>query len=140
MPRKLKPQEYATLMQLNVSTVYRHIKAGKLDVEVDNGTTYIILNESQLEKIETQSQPLLLEKCKIIERLESEVQYLRDELSKAYASLQAMQQDAAEAQQRSDTIILQLTRQFEQQTKLLEDMRPKDNQKKSFFRRLFRKD
>jgi hypothetical protein len=36
-----------------------------------------------------------------------------------------MQQDSTEAQQRSDTIILQLTRQFEEQTNLLEDMRGK---------------
>lgn len=108
---------------------------------MDNGTTYIILNESQLEEIETQSQPLLLEKCKTIERLESEVQYLRDELSKAYTSLQSMQQDASEAQQRSDTILLHLTQQLNNQTKLIEDMRQQNEPKKShLFRRLFFKE
>jgi len=43
-----------------------------------------------------------------------------------------------EHRQRSDTIILQLTQQLDNQTKLLEDLR-KDGEKKGFFKKLFRK-
>ena len=41
------------------------------------------------------------------------------------AIIQQIQQDAESAKQRSDTIILSLTQKFEEQTKLLEDMRGK---------------
>ena len=37
--------------------------------------------------------------------------------------------DAADAQQRSDTIVLQLTKQFDQQTLMLEDMRNKPSRR-----------
>ena len=76
---------------------------------------------------------------KQIEMLEQENRYLKERLSEAEIShqhhestIQQMQQDATEAQQRSDTIILQLTRQFEQQTMLLEDMRNRS----SFWQRI----
>ena len=48
---------------------------------------------------------------------------MRQKVDESEQARQQMQADSAESQQRSDTIILQLTRQVEQKTLALEDMR-----------------
>ena len=48
--RKTVP-EYAQHTGISVATVYRHISAGKLEVEKENGTTYVIIDETQAEDI-----------------------------------------------------------------------------------------
>jgi hypothetical protein len=58
-----------------------------------------------------------------IEQQQTEIEYLRQELTEARQITKQMQEDAASSQQRSDTIIMQLTRQLEKQTLMLEDMR-----------------
>jgi len=72
------------------------------------------------------------DKDKLIEQLQSEDEYLRQELSKANQTitedrqaLSEMQQRHDEAQRQSNMIVMQLTKQLEQQTLLLEDMRGK---------------
>jgi hypothetical protein len=63
--------------------------------------------------------------------MRSEIDYLREENKQLIQELSESRQREDDARQRSDTIILQLSRQFEEQTKLLEDMR-----NRSFLRRL----
>jgi len=54
--------------------------------------------------------------------------------------LQESRKREDEARERSDTIILQLTQQLDNQTKFLEDMREENkHQKKGFFKKLFRR-
>ena len=65
------------------------------------------------------------------EHLKAEVEYLRKQLEQVRV-------DAESSKERSDTIILQLTQQLDNQTKLIEDLR-KDGEKKGFLKRLFRK-
>ncbi len=144
MIRKLSVPEYATIMKISPPTVYRRIKAGKLETETIDGVLHVIVDESQLnsDEIQQRSGELFSELQNRIEAQQSEIQYLREELSKVNTELsdtrqshdqiiQQMQQDASESQQRSDTIILQLTRQLETQTLMLEDMR-----NRSFWRRI----
>jgi len=126
MKQKLKVYDYATTMRISVPTVYRHIKAGKLETETIDGVLYVIVDEEQLNNIEEQDD-LIAELKTRIEQQQNEIEYLRGELSSARQRtdqiIQQMQQDTESDKQRSDTIILQLTRQFEAQTKLIEDMR-----------------
>ena len=51
------------------------------------------------------------------------VQFLTEENEWLKKRVEALEEELNESRQRSDTIILQLTRQFEEQTKLIEDMR-----------------
>ena len=135
MIRKLTVPEYATLMKISPPTVYRRVKAGKLETETIDGILHVIVDESQFNSDEIQQPSELISEFQTrIESQQAEIEYLREELSKAHSEL-------SEARQRSDTIILQLTRQFEQQTLLLEDMRQQNEQKKSsIFHRLFFKE
>ena len=63
----------------------------------------------------------------LVEQLRSEVDYLREELRKSREELE-------QGRERSDTIILQLTRQLENQQKLLEYRRS------PFWKRWFRRE
>ena len=44
--KKLPVREYATLQNIGVTTVYRYIKAGKLEHEVIDGNTYVVFNDN----------------------------------------------------------------------------------------------
>lgn len=122
MKQRIKVYDYATRMGIGVSTVYRHIKAGKLETETIDGVLYVLADEEDLNAIET---PLdaIAELKERIEQQQTEIEYLRKELTEARQITKQMQEDAASSQQRSDTIIMQLTRQLEKQTLMLEDMR-----------------
>jgi len=50
--------------------------------------------------------------------------------------IQQMQSDLESTKERSDTIVLQLTQQLDQQTKLLQDLRPKE----WWYHRIWRRD
>lgn len=117
MIEKLTVQEYMRTSGISQATVYRHIKAGKLTTDKVDDTLYIIINDENNDKNETQIE------TELVEQLRTENEYLRQQLEEAMKTIKQMQEDSESARQRSDTIILQLTRQFEEQTKLLEDMR-----------------
>lgn len=137
MKQHVKVYDYATRMGTAVSTVYRHIKAGKLETEEIDSVTYVLVDEEELNSIETPFDviPELKER---IEQQQTEIEFLRNELSEARQIIQQMQEGSESAKERSDTIILQLTQQLDNQTKLIEDLR-KDGEKKGFFKRMFRR-
>lgn len=122
--KKLTIQEYIEKTGVSQATVYRHIKAGKLESERVDGILYIII---KYDKNENQNDNGLLD------QLKSENEYLRQQLSQAMETIKQMQDDSESAKQRSDTIILQLTRELDGQKMLLE------HRNKSFWKRLFRK-
>ena len=139
--RFLTVQQYATEMGLSRSTVYRHIEQGKLETEDIDGFQHVVLDLSQDEP------ELGHYVSEMIQHLKTENEHLRQQVEKLQAELlesrqrsdqiiQQMQQDSESSKERSDTIILQLTQQLNSQTKLLEDMRQKEEKKKGFFKRL----
>jgi excisionase family DNA binding protein len=113
-------QDFVQQYGVSRRTVYRWIESGKIratkiddkwdidddiDIDVTYGAEYADTNKLLQQQIE---------------QLQGENQYLRNKLDQA-------QEDRL----RADTIIMQLTKQFEQQTLLLEDMR-----NRSLWRRL----
>ena len=147
--KKLTIPEYAKQSQIDESIIYRHILAGNLKSELINDILHVVADDPA-EYAE--------EKDASIARLQEEVEYMRKELetrneqltlaqtelSEARKShdtiVQQMQADLQSSKERSDVLLLQLTQQLDNQTKLLEDMRQRDEQKKTgFFQRLFKK-
>ncbi len=114
---KLRVSEYARLTSDNEKSIYRKIHNGELKSEKLKGILHIICEElpSDPDRNSSDNQ-ILVEKDARIEQLKNENEYLRKELSKA-------QEELSEVRQRSDTIILQFTKQLEQQKLMLEDMR-----------------
>lgn len=109
--KKFTIQEYVTKARISQATVYRHIKIGKLKAEKVNGTLYVIIKDDNSENQYDNE---------LLEQLRKENEYLRQQLEQAMGTIQQMQTDSESAKQRSDTIILQLTRELENQQKLLE--------------------
>jgi len=134
MIEKLTVQEYMIKSGISQATVYRHIKDGTLETEKVDGTLYILIKDEKNDKNENQPDN------ELVEQLRTENEYLRQQLEQAMETINKMQNDAESSKERSDTIILQFTQQLNEQTKLLEDMRRENEQKKGFFKRLFRRD
>ena len=99
-------QEYAESHGVTPRTVYRWIEEGQIKAKKVGNMWQVISQEMdstcQLEKT--------------IERQENEIEYLRNELSQA-------NQTISEMQQRHDMIVMSFTKQLEQQTLMLEDLR-----------------
>ena len=64
------------------------------------------------------------------ELLKQENEFLKERLKQAEERQQQLVTELSDSNQRHDTIVLQFTRQFEQQTKFLEDLRQQHNRKK----------
>jgi hypothetical protein len=142
MKIRIPVNEYAMQKQLNPSTVYRWIQQGKIETEKTDGLLHVVVDVDEIALKNVNNHESL------IAQMQSEIEYLREENRQLRADrqrtdqiIQQMQQDTAEAQQRSDTIVLQFTRQFEEQTKLLEDMRQQEEKKNNggFFSRFLRR-
>jgi len=145
---KLKVSDYARLVTDSEKTIYRKIKRGELESEQIEGVLHVICDElpSVTASPLTDTQILVERDARIelLERgselLEKENEHLRHQVEQLTKTIQQMQTDAEASKERSDTIILQFTQQLSEQTKLLEDMREENKQqKKGFFKRLFRK-
>lgn len=107
MSNYVKVSEYAKQQGVTTRTVYRWSQKGSIEVEEINGVLHVKLDDESDNDNDINS-PLRSENC----HLKSEIEFLRARL-----------EQAEEDRQRSDTIIMQLTRQLEQQTLMLEDMR-----------------
>jgi len=143
---KLKVSDYARLVTDSEKTIYRKIKRGELKSEQIEGVLHVVCDElpSVMTSPLTDTQILKDARIELLERegelLEKENEHLRQQVEQLTKTIQQMQTDASSSKERSDTIILQLTQQLDNQTRLLEDMREENKQqKKGFFKRLFRK-
>jgi len=131
--QKLTVAEYARLMNASETTIRRKIKSGELSTEQVNGVTNIVLERLP---IDSQGDSQLISQLQEqVERQQSEIKFLREELSKITEAYTQAQADTESSKERTDTIILQLTQQVEQLTGqnqlLLEDKR------KRWYHRLF---
>jgi len=117
-------QEYANLHNVSLQTVYRWIREGKIQTEKHDGKIHILsedVKQFNIRNDETNSIELLLnQQNQQINRLEKENEYLRQELSQANQTIADAQQRHDEAQQQSNMIVMQLTKQNQL---LLEDQR-----------------
>ena len=133
-------KEYSEKIQVDLSTIYRQIKSGKIQSELVDGVLHVVCDEENGVKIEAADANVIANDANsnqnLIAQMQSEIEFLHKELSKATETIAQMQQDAESAKERSDTIVLQLTQQLSEQTKLLEDMRQKEEKKGGFFKRL----
>ncbi len=144
--------EACHILGISKSTLYRQIKQGEIESKKDGKATLCLItipDESQKEESETQLgaqtetneiQQLIEQLRKENEDLNQQKEYLKeqtqrkdDQIGNLQTQLEESHRDASEASQRHDTIVLQLTRQLENQQKLLE------YHQEPWYRRWFRK-
>ena len=107
MEKWVTTSEASRLLDVTERTIQRHIKEGKYQSKLEDARRYVLIELS--DDAPTNDGQLVV-------TLQSEVEYLRSELSE-------VRRDAVGEKERSDTIILQLTKQLENQTLMLEDTR-----------------
>ena len=133
-------------MQVDISTIYRWARQGKLTTEKIDGVLHVVTEDDKIPTEETKTPeqsakaPTQDDDYDLVAELKERIAYLERENEAKSEIIKQMQQDAEAARERSDTIILQFTQQLSEQTKLLEDMRQENEQKKGLFKRLFRRD
>lgn len=124
-------QEYAEKNNVSERTVYRWIKDGKVNAEKFHNS-WILHEEGDLpdnsvncpERIVNRQDNGQIEFLhKQIELLQSENEYLRKHLDQAQDTIDAQSLEREKAQERSDTITMQLTSQLENRNRMLEDLR-----------------
>ena len=130
--------EYAQKHGLSEETVRRYIRCGKVSAVKEGRSYSIIENTTTYDANTTEIQQQLLEnKDTQIEQLQSRVDHLtqllsekdgligqlHSELEHIQMTLDEVIQESRESRERSDTIIMQLTKQLENKNLMLEDMR-----------------
>ena len=138
MKQKLKVSEYATKMRLSAPTVYRHIKAGKLETETIDGVSYVLVDEAEINCEDNSKEELnhteqlqleyhaITELKTCLENQQDKIEHLQNDMATIHQLInelrKQMPKDATEAQQHSDIIMLQRISLDKQQTnKPLED-------------------
>ena len=141
---RITVKEYANLKKLGVTTVYRHIKAGKLKAEKEEDNTYVIINENQTKTDKNQngfqSVTNIETQQKIIDQLKSEVEYLRKHLNEQTNEKDHQMKELLKQQDQAQQIIAMqqknLDRLTEQNQLLLEATQEKEEKKVGFWGRL----
>ena len=128
MPHYVKVSEYAQTKGIHKKTVYRWIKNGDINAKEIDGVMHVdIDNEQDIDDEINATDATLMQQNSYLQKT---IDNLQTQLAQAHEIIREMQQD----RQRSDTIILQLTRQLENQTLMLEDMRKESE--RSLWRRV----
>ena len=136
--------EIAKVTGKSEQSIRRAIKAGKLKAtlidghyeidEVDLVGDYRCDSQSDSQTIDTDSQALVIEN----EALKQKISELDARIIEKDKSLDEARKASEEAQQRHDTIVMQLSRQYEQSLKMLESTEMK-KERKSWWSRLWKR-
>ncbi len=111
MSKYITIKEYAQQQGVTERTVYRWVTNNDIEVKKVKGVLHV--------KIDGESD----DKDELILTLKSENCHLREQIEYLQHRFEQAQETIDDMQKRSDMIIMQLTRQLENQTLMLEDMR-----------------
>jgi transcriptional antiterminator len=111
--------EAAAKLGISERTLQRRIADGAFQTKAEHGRKYVLLTDDS-DDTTTDSQINMSDKDLIIEMQRQQIEHLKQLLDDTL-------QDVRESKERADTIILTLTRRLDEQVKMLEDMRQRQN-------------
>ena len=127
------------ILGISKSTLYRKINQGEIEFKKDGKITKCLINVP--DEPHNGTNDTVNETLQVMSQLRSENEYLRQQVTKLQTKLDNKDEDLrqkddqmADASQRHDTIVLQLTRQLEQSQRMLEAHR------EPWYKRMFKKD
>ncbi len=112
-------------------TLYRRIKKGEIQSKLESGRRLILIDDSQV--TDSVASVADMADAALLQQIKSENEHLRDQVKALQEERRAERESAEQSKERSDTIILQLTRQVDQAQRLLE------HHQEPWYRRVFRK-
>ena len=107
---------------LNRHTGRSEIQCNSPEIQSETHDKHLVFQVEYIDELKRQIERLEAQNSELLRELQASREREYQARQRADQTIQQMEQNSAEAQQRSDTIILSLTRQFEEQTKLREDM------------------
>ena len=129
--------EAEAILSVSKRTIQRRIKAGEIESKLEDGIRYVKLDipVDRFGDIKGDTSPHLVRiLAQENSELRQQLEYFREQFTALQADLRQERTATEEAKQRSDTIILQLTRQLEQSQRLLE------HHQAPWYRRWFRRE
>ncbi len=134
MQKWITVKDAAQIRNCSERNIIRLIQAGELEAKKDGKRWLILMDTSELDSASSPQFTEVISALKVqLQEKDSQINKLQDQLEQMRNDMAAIRKDAADASQRHDTIILQLTRQMEQSQRLLEYY------EEPFYRRWFRK-
>ena len=118
MPEYIKVPEYAKIKGVHERTIYRWIKNSDINARTIDGVLHVEVDDNSF--LDNSKVVLLLSENS---QLRKDIEFLKARLEQAQDTIDNLSEERQRAQERSDTIILQLTRQLESKQKQLSDMR-----------------
>ena len=112
--KKINVSEYASLAGISIPTVYRRIKAGKLQSEEIDNTLHVIINDEHVKNKGEEREN---------QRLTDDNRWLREQVNELTSQVTQLTQQLDESSKRHDTIVMQLTQQLDRSQLQLEDLR-----------------
>jgi len=127
-------KDAAQIRNCSERNIIRLIQAGELEAQKNGKKWLILMDKSELDSASSPQFTEVMSALKVqLQEKDSQISKLQDQLEQMRNGMEATRKDAADASQRHDTIVLQLTRQMEQSQRLLE------YHEEPFYRRWFRK-
>lgn len=126
-------KEACEILGISESTLRRRIKQEEIESKVEKNKRLVFIQESSQMTGQMTEYAMAQHLQNENERLLQESEELKEQLKRKDSQLQAKDEQMAEASNRHDTIVLQLTRQVEQSQRLLE------YHEEPFYRRWFKK-
>ena len=122
--------EACQMLGISDSTLRRRIKNNKYNSKIEDGRLYISMDEETSQHCQSNDYQMTSNTDSLTKQLQSENEFLRQELTSirlAHTESQTQQaelhQQIEESRTRTDTIIMQLTQQLERTQMQLEDLR-----------------
>lgn len=121
-------QEAEKILGISERSIRRRVDAGKLKSKKEDGRRYVLVD---MDAAVTETRQV--HDPDAVSRLEVELEVAKAEIRRLNDVMERKDTESAEASQRHDTIVLQLTRQLSDQQRLLEYHRER------WWKRLFRR-
>jgi len=111
-------KEACGILGMSERTLRRHIQQGKIKSKVTDKRRYVLIGNDDIvdhdqDHVNDIDDHVNVEQSELVQQLRSENEYLRTQV-------ESLQKEMSESRERSDTLILNLTRQLENSQRMLE--------------------
>ncbi|MFC1719157.1 hypothetical protein ACFL6S_36230 [Candidatus Poribacteria bacterium] len=119
-------------LEISISTLRRRIENRNLESKLEGNRRLVLIHHDTSSDTSTKQEATQTD-TSFVEQLKYQIESLQKQLDTREGEVANLQEELSQSRERSDTIILQLTRQMEQSQRLLE------YHEEPWYRRMFRK-
>ncbi len=121
------------ILDISISTLRRRIDNENIESKLEGNKRSVLIHHDTSSDTSTKQEATQTD-TSFVEQLKYQIESLQKQLDTREGEVAKFQEELSQSRERSDTIILQLTRQLEQSQRLLE------YHEEPWYRRMFRRD